>query len=67
MITNSAVDEQRFRKLLSRNVSLPLAVGVLSAAFFVILISYLLSAIQWVEHTDRVINNINRSLKLSVD
>ncbi|WP_282372599.1 response regulator [Pseudomonas sp. PS02290] len=67
MITHSAVDEQRFRKLLSRNVSLPLAVGVLSAAFFVILISYLLSAIQWVEHTDRVINNINRSLKLSVD
>jgi signal transduction histidine kinase/DNA-binding response OmpR family regulator/CHASE3 domain sensor protein len=67
MIPTSAVDEQRFRKLLSRNVSLPLAVGVLSAAFFVILISYLLSAIQWVEHTDRVINNINRSLKLSVD
>jgi signal transduction histidine kinase/CheY-like chemotaxis protein/CHASE3 domain sensor protein len=67
MITNSAVDEQRFRKMLSRNVSLPLAVGVLSAAFFVILISYLLSAIQWVEHTDRVINNLNRSLKLSVD
>ncbi|WP_110949759.1 response regulator [Pseudomonas bohemica] len=67
MIQTSAVDEQRFRKLLSRNVSLPLAVGVLSAAFFVILISYLLSVIQWVEHTDRVINNINRSLKLSVD
>jgi CheY-like chemotaxis protein/CHASE3 domain sensor protein len=67
MIQTSAVDEQRFRKLLSRNVSLPLAVGVLSAAFFVILITYLLSAIQWVEHTDRVINNINRSLKLSVD
>jgi CheY-like chemotaxis protein/signal transduction histidine kinase len=67
MIQNSAVDEQRFRKLLSRNVSLPLAVGVLSGAFFVVLISYLLSVIQWVEHTDRVINNINRSLKLSVD
>ncbi|MFK3795823.1 response regulator [Pseudomonas sp. NPDC088444] len=67
MIQTSAVDEQRFRKLLTRNVSLPLAVGVLSAAFFVILITYLLSVIQWVEHTDRVINNINRSLKLSVD
>ena len=67
MIQNSAVDEQRFRKLLSRNVSLPLAVGVLSGVFFVVLISYLLSVIQWVEHTDRVINNINRSLKLSVD
>ncbi len=67
MIQSSAVDEQRFRKLLSRNVGLPLAVGVLSAAFFVLLITYLLSAIQWVEHTDRVLNNLNRSLKLSVD
>jgi len=67
MIQTSAVDEQRFRKLLSRNVGLPLGVGVLSAVFFVVLISYLLSAIQWVEHTDRVINNINRSLKLSID
>jgi len=67
MIQPSIVDEQRFRKLLGRNVSLPLAVGVLSGVFFVVLISYLLSVIQWVEHTDRVINNVNRSLKLSVD
>ncbi|MCO8168754.1 response regulator [Pseudomonas sp. 21LCFQ02] len=63
----STVDEQRFRKLLGRNVSLPLGVGVLSAVFFIILINYLLAAIQWVEHTDRVINNTNRSLKLSID
>ncbi|HEY0287308.1 MAG TPA: response regulator [Pseudomonas sp.] len=67
MIHPSTVDEQRFRKLLGRNVSLPLGVGVLSAAFFVILITYLLSVIQWVEHTDQVINNVNHSLKLSVD
>ena len=67
MIHPSAVDEQRFRKLLGRNVALPLGVGVLSAAFFVLLITYLLSVIQWVEHTDRVINNANRALKLSVD
>ncbi len=63
----SAVDEQRFRKVLSRNVSLPLWVGVISAVFFVGLISYLLSVIQWVEHTDRVLNNTNRALKLSID
>ncbi|WNW10476.1 response regulator [Pseudomonas sp. DTU_2021_1001937_2_SI_NGA_ILE_001] len=63
----SSIDEQRFRKLLGRNVSLPLGVGVLSAVFFIILITYLLEAIQWVEHTDRVINNTNRSLKLSID
>ncbi|MHC8366689.1 response regulator [Pseudomonas sp. ZT5P21] len=67
MTTASSVDEQRFRKLLSRNVSLPLGVGVLSAVFFVSLITYLLSVIQWVEHTDRVINNANEALKLTVD
>ncbi|MGA8135059.1 MULTISPECIES: response regulator [Pseudomonas] len=67
MNSSSSVDEQSFRKLLSRNISLPLAVGVLSAIFFVSLITYLLSVIQWVEHTDRVINNSNEAMKLSVD
>ncbi|OUM08645.1 two-component system sensor histidine kinase/response regulator [Pseudomonas syringae] len=67
MNRTSVVDEQRFRRLLGRNVGLPLGVGVLSAVFFILLISYLLSAIQWVEHTDRVINNTNRSMKLSID
>lgn len=67
MSSPSTVDEQRFRKLLSRNISLPLGVGVLSAVFFVSLITYLLSVIQWVEHTDRVINNANEAVKLTVD
>ncbi|WP_122491081.1 response regulator [Pseudomonas viridiflava] len=67
MNRTSVIDEQRFRNLLGRNVGLPLGVGVLSAVFFILLISYLLSAIQWVEHTDRVINNTNRSMKLSID
>ncbi|MFJ2362387.1 response regulator [Pseudomonas sp. NPDC087697] len=67
MTSSSSADEQRFRKLLSRNVSLPLGVGVLSAVFFVSLITYLLSVIQWVEHTDRVINNANEAVKLTVD
>ncbi|CAI8727062.1 response regulator [Pseudomonas sp. IT-P291] len=63
----SSVDEQRFRKLLSRNIGLPLGLGLISAVFFVSLISYLLSTIQWVQHTDRVINNANEALKLTVD
>jgi CheY-like chemotaxis protein len=67
MTSASSVDEQRFRKLLSRNVSLPLGVGVISAVFFVSLITYLLATIQWVEHTDRVINNANEAVKLTVD
>lgn len=67
MTPSSSVDEQSFRKLLSRNISLPLGMGALSAVFFIVLITYLLSVIQWVGHTDRVINNANEALKLSVD
>ncbi|MFO2464285.1 response regulator [Pseudomonas sp. 15FMM2] len=67
MTPASSVDENSFRKLLSRNVGLPLGVGVLSAVFFVSLITYLLSVIQWVEHTDRVINNLNETAKLTID
>lgn len=67
MTSASSVDEQRFRKLLSRNVSLPLGVGVIGAVFFVSLITYLLSVFQWVQHTDRVINNANEAIKLTVD
>ncbi|WP_339482827.1 response regulator [Pseudomonas sp. RL_5y_Pfl2_73] len=67
MITSSSVDEKSFRKLLSRNIGLPLGMGALSSVFFIILITYLLSVIQWVGHTDRVINNVNEAFKLSVD
>ncbi|KAF0866772.1 response regulator [Pseudomonas sp. LD120] len=67
MIRPSSVDQQSFRKLLARNISLPLGVGVLSAVFFVSLITYLLSVIQWAQHTDRVINSITESARLSID
>jgi signal transduction histidine kinase/DNA-binding response OmpR family regulator/CHASE3 domain sensor protein len=67
MSSPSSVDERRFRKLLTRNIGLPLGVGAVSAVFFITLISYLLSVIQWVEHTDRVINNANEAVKLTVD
>ncbi len=67
MIQPTAIDQRSFRKLLGRNISLPLGVGLLSAVVFVAVISYLLSVIQWVEHTDRVINSANESIKLSID
>ncbi|WP_433884505.1 response regulator [Pseudomonas vranovensis] len=67
MIQPASIDQRSFRKLLTRNIGLPLGVGLLSAVVFVTIISYLLSAIQWVEHTDRVINNANETVKLSID
>jgi len=66
MTRPASVDEQSFRKLLTRNISLPLGMGVLSAVFFVALITYLLSVIQWVQHTDRVINNFNEAARLTI-
>ncbi|MFK0090232.1 response regulator [Pseudomonas sp. NPDC090755] len=67
MTQPASIDQQSFRRLLSRNIALPLGVGLLSAVVFVAVISYLLSASQWVEHTDRVINNANEAVKLSID
>jgi CheY-like chemotaxis protein/CHASE3 domain sensor protein len=45
-----------FRRMLARNVTLPLALGVASALLFVSLIAYLINAQSWVEHSDEVIS-----------
>jgi CheY-like chemotaxis protein/CHASE3 domain sensor protein len=63
----TTIDEQSFRKLLTRNVGLPLGVGLLSGVVFIGIIVYLITVIDWVEHTDRVINNANETVRLSVD
>ncbi|OLU25453.1 two-component system sensor histidine kinase/response regulator [Pseudomonas sp. PA15(2017)] len=66
-MTNSSIDENSFKRILRRNVALPLGVGVISAIFFVALIGYLLNVLGWVQHTDRVLNNASEGLKLSID
>lgn len=50
----TAIEHKDFRRLLARNVQLPLLLGLAGAVVFVGLIFYLLSVISWVEHTDRV-------------
>ena len=67
MNAQTLIDQSGFRRILSRNIKLPLAVGVLTAAVFIALIFYLLSVIGWVEHTERVIGNTNESAKLAID
>jgi CheY-like chemotaxis protein/CHASE3 domain sensor protein len=63
----SAVDQHGFRRILARNIALPLAIGVLTAAVFVSLIFYLLSAMQWVDHSEQVIGEANELARLTVD
>jgi CheY-like chemotaxis protein/CHASE3 domain sensor protein len=67
MTGQQQVDQIGFRRILTRNVTLPLALGVLSALIFVGLIYNLLTALNWVEHTQKVIGKLNESAKLSTD
>ena len=49
MNTKTPIDTFSFRRILARNVTLPLVVGVLTALAFVGLVVYLLSALRSVE------------------
>lgn len=65
MTSKPHIDNIGFRRILARNVTLPLALGVLSAIIFVALIYNLISVLNWVQHTHRVIEKINESAKLA--
>ncbi|WPB55140.1 response regulator [Xylophilus sp. GOD-11R] len=67
MNTPASIDQRTFKRILSRNLVLPLAAGALGAVFFVALIAYLLNAMSWVEHTDRVISRGHELSALSAD
>jgi signal transduction histidine kinase/DNA-binding response OmpR family regulator/CHASE3 domain sensor protein len=58
------VDEASFRRILLRNIALPLGTGMVTAVAFVALVLYLLSGINWVEHSERVIGNAQEIGKL---
>jgi CheY-like chemotaxis protein len=63
----TTLDERGFRRILVRNVTLPLAAGVVSAGVFVVLLVYLITTMNWVEHSERVIGNANQLSKEMVD
>ncbi len=61
------IDNSKFRRILSRNVAMPLGVGFLSAVVFVAIVAYLINVLNWVEHSQRVIGDANQVSKLSAD
>ena len=61
------IDQTSFKRILRRNIMLPLGVGIASAALFVILIFNLLDSMNWVEHSERVIGKAQEVSKLAVD
>jgi CheY-like chemotaxis protein/CHASE3 domain sensor protein len=67
MTGSQAVDQNRFRSILRRNIALPLGVGLVTMAVFVGLIAYLVSTMNWAEHSERVIGQANEMLRLAVD
>ncbi|MGF6506555.1 signal transduction histidine kinase/DNA-binding response OmpR family regulator/CHASE3 domain sensor protein [Paraburkholderia sp. 32] len=67
MTASPAVDQLRFRRILRRNIALPLGVGLVTMALFVGLIAYLVSTMNWAEHSGRVIGDANELLRLAVD
>ena len=67
MTAQTVIDQQGFRSILTRNIVLPLAMGGLSVVLFVSLVVYLLSVLNWVEHSEHVIGNANEVSKLNSD
>ncbi|MFC4158373.1 response regulator [Chitinimonas lacunae] len=65
--TDSTLQAGVFRRLLVRNIALPLAASAVSAAVFVGLIFYLISAMNWVDHANRVIGEAYYISKLLGD
>ncbi|MCS0583602.1 response regulator [Massilia pinisoli] len=63
----STIDSDQFRRILSRNVAMPLGMGVLSALVFVGIIAYLINVLSWVEHSEHVIGRANEVNRLSSD
>ncbi|MDN4039922.1 response regulator [Massilia sp. YIM B02443] len=61
------IDNSEFRRILTRNVALPLGMSILSAIVFVGIIAYLINNLTWVEHSQKVIGNAHEIRKLSAE
>ena len=66
-MAGSTIDNNAFRRILSRNVALPLGMSVVSALVFVGIIAYLINNLTWVEHSQKVIGNAHEIRKLSAE
>lgn len=72
-MSESFIDQSNFRRILNRNVAVPLGFGFLSAFFFSAIVYYLLSVSQWVERSvqgvayaheaQKMLNDIESSMR----
>ncbi|MGF6273914.1 CheY-like chemotaxis protein [Massilia sp. UYP11] len=61
------IKNSEFRRILTRNVALPLGMSIVSALVFVGIIAYLINSLTWVEHSQKVIGGAHEIRKLSAD
>jgi len=67
MPDQTSTETAHFQRVLTRHLTLPLAVGALSATVFIGLVFFLVNQLNWVEHTQQVIGNANELKTLVVD
>lgn len=67
MTPDSSITDSTFRRILARNIAVPLATGIINALLFAALIFYLLSVFRWVEHSEQVIGKSFEISKLTID
>jgi CheY-like chemotaxis protein/signal transduction histidine kinase len=67
MPVSSTIDDDAFRRILTRNVKTPLLGGLAAAAIFVVLFGYLMNTWTAAESTERAIGNAQELRKLAVD
>ena len=60
-------DSGSFRRILTRNLALPLALGLVSALVFIALIAYLAAAVDEVQRTDQILSRASAAQKLDLD
>ena len=61
------IENSEFRRILTRNVALPLGMSIVSAVVFVGIIAYLINSLTWVEHSQKVIGGAHEIRKLSAE
>ena len=66
-MSESFIDQSNFRRILNRNVAVPLGFGFLSAFFFSAIVYYLLSVSHWVDHSVKGVAHAHEALRLVVD
>jgi len=66
-MSESFIDQNNFRRILNRNVAMPLGFGFLSAFFFSAIVYYLLSVSHWVDQSVKGEAHAHEALRLIAD